>query len=109
MPNIVFHSVWNLSPTLSVGNNLLYESSFVEHIGSGRGHGEDQYLDVIDAIKGLKQQHLTDVNQQINEEISKDYILNYEIPKVSIGYTNSICVNEAYYDWSQIRNNKLKQ
>ena len=108
MPNIVFHSVWNLSPTISVGNNLLYKSSFVEHLGSGRGNGEDQYLDVIEAIKRLKEQHLFDVIQQINEKISNDYILNHKAPMISIGYKNSICVNEAYYDWTHFRNNTLK-
>ena len=35
MPHLVLHSVWNLSKTVAIGDNPLYDSSFVEFMGSG--------------------------------------------------------------------------
>ena len=39
MPNIVLHTVWNLSRTVSLGENPLYNTSLDEWIGSG---GDDE-------------------------------------------------------------------
>ena len=35
MPNLVLHTVWNVSPTVALGDNPLYTTSFDEFMGSG--------------------------------------------------------------------------
>ena len=39
MPNGVYHAVWNSLPSVAVGDNPLYETSFDELIGSGELDG----------------------------------------------------------------------
>ena len=83
MPNLVYHSVWNISPTISVGNNPLYQSSFVEHLGSG-GAG----FDLKKEIRTLKNSAVSDVSNQINDAIRSQNILNFSTPQFNIRYDN---------------------
>ena len=101
MPNIVYHSVWDLSPTLSVGNNPLFESSFVEQFGSGRDH-ELGGLSITEKLIGLGLEHLENVRIQIDNEIMKNNILTYKPPKLTTGY-QSYCLKEQHYDLKSLK------
>ena len=43
MPHLTLHSVWNLTPTIAIGDNPLYDSSFIEFIGSD-GYEDNESL-----------------------------------------------------------------
>ena len=88
MPNLVFHSVWNISPTISVGNNPLYQSSFSEHLGSG-GYGSDINKNLKKRIKSLHIATLSDISKQINDAIRSQNILEFSTPKFTIRYNNT--------------------
>ena len=90
MPNLVLHSVWNLSPTISVGNNPLYESSFVEHLGSGNVGSSKINQEIIHKISSRETPLITDTIRQINRAIRDQNILHYTSPKIWKGY-NSLC------------------
>ena len=89
MPNLVFHTVWNISPTISVGNNPLYQSSFIEHIGSG-GSGSDINRNLKKRIRNLNTTEISNVSDQINAGIRSHNILNYLSPKLRLSY-DSFC------------------
>ena len=89
MPNVVYHSVWNISPTISVGNGQLYQSSFVEHLGSG-GSGYEINKNVKKMIRTLNTDVVSDVSEQINDAIRSQSILLYSTPKIRTDYGN-IC------------------
>ena len=87
MPNIILHSVWNVSPTtIAIGDNPLYKTSFDEWIGSG---GDDVSSSswirsrILSLIKGKTQSRLNDILEQIDEAIEKHKIVNYTSPVVS--------------------------
>ena len=101
MPNLVYHSVWDLSATLSVGNNPLFESSFVEQFGSGRDH-ELGGLSITEKLIGLGLEHLENVRIQIDNEIMKNNILTYKPPKLTTGY-QSYCLMEQHYDLKSLK------
>ena len=82
MPNVVFHSVWNISPSVSVGDNPLYKTSFDEWIGSDGGAGTDFIRNrIILKAKGHVKSNINDIIDQVDEAISKNKIVNYSRPK----------------------------
>ena len=89
MPNLVYHSVWNISPTISVSHNPLYQSSFVEHLGSG-GFGYDINRTLKQIIRSLNTTGILDVSKQINDAIRSQNILKFSTPKIKTDYEN-IC------------------
>ena len=105
MPNLVFHSVWNMSPTLSVGNNPLHDSSFVEQLGSGEYHIAKK----VRSISG--KHHLNDVNSQIHDSIVvADKMLHYKPPKSATSGYSTDCLKDTYYNWSLLKKrNKNKK
>ena len=103
MPNLVFHSVWNMSPTLSVGNNPLHDSSFVEQLGSGKYH-------IAKKVRSLSgKHHLNDVNCQIHDAIVEDEILHYKPPKSATSGYIADCLKDTYYNWSLLKKRKNKK
>ena len=101
MPNLIYHSVWNMSPTLSVGNNLLFQSSFVEQIGSGTPL-------ITEKLIKLGQSNLKNISVQINTEIRTHSLPKYKPPKFSTKYDNS-CIDERFYNWSLLKKNLKKK
>ena len=82
MPNVVFHSVWNISPSVSVGDNPLYKTSFDEWIGSDGGAGTDFIRNrIILKAKGHVKSNINDIIDQVDEAISKNKIVNYSRPQ----------------------------
>ena len=77
MPNVVLHTVWNVSPSLAIGDNPLYETSFDEWIGAG---DLDKYRKspvksrILQYAKGSTKSWLNDIVDQIDETISKHKI-----------------------------------
>ena len=105
MPNLVIHSVWNLSPTISFGNNPLYKSSFVEHLSCG-GSGSDEISQSIrQKIKNLMdtESELAEVAEQINAAIRSHQILKYSPPKIWKGYDN-FCLEDIKYQSKRTTN-----
>ena len=94
MPNLAYHSVWDLSPTLSVGNNPLFESSYVEQFGSGRDH-ELEGSFITEKLKGYGLDHIENVQRQMNQEIMHNNILTYKPPKLSLEYDNYCMIAQS--------------
>ena len=87
MPNMVLHSVWNVSPTVAIGDNPLYESSFDEWAGSGGSpgsHTRDWVRSRILALsKGETRKRIDDILEQVGEAIIKYNISDYSRPVIS--------------------------
>ena len=87
MPNIVLHSVWNVSPTVAIGDNPLYESSFDEWAGSGGAPGSETSDSVRSRIlalsKGKTRKRINDILEQVAEAIIKHNISDYSRPVIS--------------------------
>ena len=87
MPNMVLHTVWNVSPTVAIGDNLLYESSFDEWVGSGGAPGSftsDWVRSRILALsKGQTKKRIDDILEQVGEAIIKHNISDYSRPVIS--------------------------
>ena len=85
MPHIVLHSVWNTLPSVAIGDNPLYETSFDEWIGSG-GDGSltsDWILPRISLkAKGDTKSWMNDISEQVNDAIAKHKITDYERPLI---------------------------
>ena len=86
MPNVVLHTVWNVSPSLAIGDNPLYETSFDEWIGSGRANGNstsgfDQDRIILKA-KGEAKSRVMDIIKQVDEAIVKQRIVNFTRPEI---------------------------
>ena len=83
---MVLHSVWNISPSISVGENPLYNTSLDEWIGSG---GDDKSSSawirsrIIDLSKGKTKSRLNDIMEQMDEAITKHGIIDYMRPEIS--------------------------
>ena len=109
MPNLAYHSVWDLTPTLSVGNNPLFESSYVEQFGSGRDH-ELEGSFITEKLKGYGLDHLENVQRQMNKEIKHNNILTYKPPKLSTAYGDNYCLTAQSSDLKllkkQLKKNK---
>ena len=80
MPNVVLHTVWNVSPSLAIGDNPLYETSFDEWIGSG-----EIYRDrIILKARGSKKSRMLDIIKQVDEAIDKHKIVNFTRPEIGV-------------------------
>ena len=86
MPNVALHTVWNVSPSLAIGDNPLYETSFDEWIGSGGANGSstsDYYQDrIILKARGHVKSRMMDIVQQVNEAINKHGIVSFTRPEI---------------------------
>ena len=84
MPHLTLHSVWNLSPTVAVGDNPLYETSFVEFIGSDGYKGKEPISWISDRVKmfakGETLTEILEVENQIVATIDHCNITNYKKP-----------------------------
>ena len=74
-----------MSPTISVGSNLLFESSFVEQFGSGRSH-KVQGTSIINKLQKFGHDYLENVQTQLNDDIMKNNVLHYKPPNLAIHY-----------------------
>ena len=87
MPNIVLHSVWIVFPTVAIGDNPLYESSFDEWAGSGGAPGSETSDSVRSRIlalsKGKTRKRINDILEQVAEAIIKHNISDYSRPVIS--------------------------
>ena len=84
LPHATLHTAWNISPSLSVGDWRLYETSFDEWIGSG-GVYQDR---IILKARGQAKSRMMDTIKQVDEAIDKHRILNFTRPEIRI------CSNE---------------
>ena len=86
MPNVVLHSVWNILPSVAIGDNPLYETSFDEWIGSGGVNGSATSDWVLSRIllkaKGGTKSWINAISEQVNEAIVKHKITNYKKPLI---------------------------
>ena len=80
MPNVALHTVWNVSPSLAIGDNPLYETSFDEWIGSG-----ELYRDrIILKARGQTKSRIMDIIKQVDEAIDKHRIVNFTKPEIGV-------------------------
>ena len=88
MPNVVLHTVWNVSPSLAIGDNPLYETSFDEWMGSGGSNkGSNSGFDrerIILKAKGESKSRLMDIIEQVDEAILKHRIVNFTRPDIEV-------------------------
>ena len=88
MPNTALHTVWNVSPSLAIGDNPLYETSFDEWMGSGVSNkSSDSGFDrdrIILKAKGESKSRIMDINEQIEEAIVKHKIVNFTRPDIEV-------------------------
>ena len=89
MPNVVLHTVWNVSPSLAIGDNPLYETSFDEWMGSGRSNNSTNSSDcdrerIILKAKGESKSRIMDINEQVDEAIIKHRIVNFTRPDIDL-------------------------
>ena len=86
MPNGVFHTVWDFYPSVSVGDNPLYETSFDEWIGSGGANSSStsEFCQerIILKAKGQAKSRITDIIKQVDEAINEFGIINYTRPEI---------------------------
>ena len=87
MPNMVLHSVWNVSPTIAIGDNPLYENSFDEWIGSG-GASPSMTSNwirsrIVALSKGKTKSRINDIMEQVDEAILKHKIVDYSRPEIT--------------------------
>ena len=84
MPNVVLHTVWNFYPSVSVGDNPLYETSFDEWIGSGGVDGSSTSnlvkKRILQHAKGGTKLWLNDIVDQIDKTVSRHKIADYKGP-----------------------------
>ena len=81
MPNTALHTVWNISPSLAIGDNPLYETSFAEWIGSGKELYQDR---IILKARGQTKSRMIDIIKQVDEAIDKHEILNFTRPEIGV-------------------------
>ena len=88
MPNVVLHTVWNVLPSLAIGDNPLYETSFDEWMGSGvSNNSSDSGFDrdrIILKVEGESKSRIMDINEQIEEAIVKHKIVNFTRPDIEV-------------------------
>ena len=78
MPNLVLHTVWNVSPTVALGDNPLYKTSFDEFMGSGE---EFKWMSDRIILKN-KDKRIQDIVDQVKEAIIENNIQNYTKPTI---------------------------
>ena len=81
MPNTALHTVWNISPSLAIGDNPLYETSFAEWIGSGKELYQDR---IIPKARGQTKSRIMDIIKQVDEAIDKHRIVNFTKPEIGV-------------------------
>ena len=85
---MIFHTVWNISPTVVLGDGLLYETSFDEWMGSGGSNkGSNSGFDrerIILKAKGESKSRLMDIIEQVDEAILKHRIVNFTRPDIEV-------------------------
>lgn len=89
MPHFVSHAVWNIETSIALGENPLYESSFVEISGSKLENDQGFWIsDRVDAFsKGEIRERILRVQEHIEENVvnirnySKPIILNNDKEK----------------------------
>ena len=109
MPNMIFHTVWNISPTVVLGDGLLYETSFDEWIGSGFPDRDFVRSRILLKAKGYTKVWLDDMINQIDEAIENYKIVDYARPKIdaywikrmlNIPTYNLVKINFAQYKYT---------
>ena len=80
LPHATLHTAWNISPSLSVGDWRLYETSFDEWIGSG-GVYQDR---IILKARGQAKSRMMDIINQVDEAIDKHRIVNFTRPEIGV-------------------------
>ena len=86
MPNVVLHAVWNVSPSLAIGDNPLYETSFDEWMGSEVSDFDFIRDRIILKAKGESKSRIMDIIEQVDEAIVKNRILNFTRPDIGLVY-----------------------
>ena len=82
MPNMILHTVWNVSPTIAIGDNPLYESGLVELVSSS-GNASPFLGDRAKVLaKDDAKKRISDVLEQVQEAIIAQKIMNYTKPEV---------------------------
>ena len=85
---MVLHSVWNISPTVAIGDNPLYENSFDEWIGSGGASGSDTSnwirSRILTLSKGKTKSRINDIMEQVDEAIFKHKSVDYSRPVITV-------------------------
>ena len=86
MPHVVLHAVWNTLPSVAIGDNPLYETSFDEWVGSGgvNGSSASDWIQsrILLKAKGYTKSWINDISEQVAEAIDKKKITNYERPLI---------------------------
>ena len=87
MPNLMLHNVWNISPTVAIGDNPLYESSFNEWMGSGGASGGSSSPWILPRIllkaRSEIKPNLMDILNQVDEAIKEHGIIDYIKPAIN--------------------------
>ena len=83
MPNGVYHTVWDFYPSVSVGDNPLYETSFDEWIGSNElKESHSVKTRILQHAKGRIKSWLNDIVDQIDGTVSRHKIADYKGPMI---------------------------
>ena len=86
LPNVILHAVWNTLPSVAIGDNPLYETSFDEWMGSGvSNNSSDSGFDrdrIILKAKGEAKSRVMDIIKQVDEAIVKQRIVNFTRPEI---------------------------
>ncbi len=86
MPHVVLHAVWNTLPSVAIGDNPLYETSFDEWVGSGgvNGSSASDWIQsrILLKAKGDTKSWINDISEQVAEVIDEQKITNYERPLI---------------------------
>ena len=105
MPHLVLHSVWNLSPTIAIGDNPLYQSSFVEFIGSG-GLGTKSFTWIQDRVSLFaKENNLIDVmnvQNQIKEHVERNNMTTFKKPLLWKSESGVLCKGFEKPNWKLV-------
>ena len=83
MPNVVLHTVWNVSPSLAIGDNPLYETSFDEWMGSEVSNSDFIRDRIILKAKQSKSR-IMDIIEQVDDAIVKNRIVNFTRPDIAV-------------------------
>ena len=83
MPNVVLHAVWNVSPSLAIGDNPLYETSFDEWMGSEVSNS-DFIRDRIILKARQSKSRIMDIIEQVDDAIVKNRIVNFTRPDIAV-------------------------
>ena len=95
MPNTVLHSVWNITPTIAIGDNPSYNTSFTELTVSRESENSKKWAHrVFDSVTGKDKESLMDIKRQVNQAILTNSILTYNKPVLWEGMSTK-CFNDV--------------